>query len=424
MIIAIFGLGYVGFTAMCCLAKEGHQVIGFDVSEKKVNQIKAGISPITEPGVDVLLTQGLEAGLISAHTEIRDHIDRCDMAIVCVGTPSAPDGSHNMTFIAEVTRQIAVAIAGGARRTAPLTVVYRSTIRPGTVAGLIAPILASELGDAFETSVELVYNPEFLRESSAVQDYFDPPKIVIGTADGKPSARMDILNRNISAPTFYVPLGEAELTKFVDNTWHAVKVAYANEIGRICLQLGLSASKVHEIFVADTKLNISSYYMRPGGAFGGSCLPKDVRAMQYIAADCGAHTHLVDSLLRSNDAHKYRLLEQVSRGLQPGASLLVVGLAFKALTDDLRESPNIDLTRGLLQAGFRVSVFDPAIDASKLVGANLGYAYTQIPTLSRMLVDRETAETTFYDRVVLTNATARLLNLATFGDVVDIGSLK
>ncbi|HTO29855.1 MAG TPA: UDP binding domain-containing protein, partial [Pararhizobium sp.] len=177
-------------------------------------------------------------------------------------------------------------------------------------------------------------------------------------------------------------------------------------------------------FVSDTKLNISSYYMRPGGAFGGSCLPKDVRAMQYIAADCGAHTHLVDSLLRSNDAHKYRLLEQVSRGLPPGASLLVVGLAFKALTDDLRESPNIDLTRGLLQAGFRVSVFDPAIDASKLVGANLGYAYTQIPTLSRMLVDRQTAETTVYDRVVLTNATAKLLNLATFGDVIDIGSLK
>lgn len=422
MKIAIFGLGYVGFTAMCCIAKEGHEVIGFDVSEKKVHQINQGISPITEPGVDALLREGLAEGRISAHTEIRNAVDDCDMAIVCVGTPSAPDGSHNMTYIAEVTRQIAAAV--GTRRTSPLTIVYRSTIRPGTVEGLIAPILAAELGDAFERSVELVYNPEFLRESSAIQDYFDPPKIVIGTVDGKPNARMDLLNQNIQAPTFYVHLGESEITKFVDNTWHAVKVAYANEIGRICLQLGLSAKKVHEIFVSDTKLNISPYYTRPGGAFGGSCLPKDVRAMQYIAADCGAHTHLVDSLLRSNEAHKYRLFQHVTGGLAPGAKVLLVGLAFKADTDDLRESPNIDLARGLLREGYKLSVFDPAIDATKLVGANLGYAYTQIPTLSQLLVTKETAEATSYDRVITTNLTYRKLNLEKNGDVVNLNALS
>ncbi len=422
MKIAIFGLGYVGFTAMCCIAKEGHHVIGFDVSEKKVNQINQGIAPITEPGVDVLLREGLEAGRISAHTEIRRHLNECDMAIVCVGTPSAPDGSHNMTYIAEVTRQIAAAV--GQNRTSPLTVVYRSTIRPGTVEGLIAPILAAELGEAFERSIELVYNPEFLRESSAIQDYFDPPKIVIGTVDGKPNARMDLLNQNIKAPTFYVRLGESEITKFVDNTWHAVKVAYANEIGRICLQLGLSAAKVHEIFVSDTKLNISPYYTRPGGAFGGSCLPKDVRAMQYIAADCGAHTHLVDSLLRSNEAHKYRLFQHVTRDLAPGSTVLLVGLAFKAETDDLRESPNIDLARGLLREGYKLSIFDPAIDATKLVGANLGYAYTQIPTLSQLLVSKETAEATTYDRVITTNLTYRKLNLEKNGDIVNLNSLS
>ena len=422
MKIAIFGLGYVGFTAMCCIAKEGHHVIGFDVSEKKVNQINHGIAPITEPGVDALLREGLEAGRINAYTEIRDHLEDCDMAIVCVGTPSAPDGSHNMTYIAEVTRQIAAAV--GKSRRSPLTVVYRSTIRPGTVEGLIAPILAAELGDAFERSVELVYNPEFLRESSAIQDYFDPPKIVIGTVDGKPNARMDLLNQNINAPTFYVHLGESEITKFVDNTWHAVKVAYANEIGRICLQLGLSAKTVHEIFVSDTKLNISPYYTRPGGAFGGSCLPKDVRAMQYIAADCGAHTHLVDSLLRSNEAHKYRLFQHVTRDLAPGSTVLLVGLAFKADTDDLRESPNIDLARGLLRGGYKLSIFDPAIDATKLVGANLGYAYTQIPTLSQLLVSKETAEATTYDRVITTNLTYRKLNLEKNGDIVNLNSLS
>jgi len=422
MKVAIFGLGYVGFTAMCCIAKEGHDVIGFDVSEKKVNQINRGVSPITEPGVDELLTQGLEAGRISAYTEIKHHLEDCDIAIVCVGTPSAPDGAHNMTYIAEVTRQIAAAI--GSKRTSPLTVVYRSTIRPGTVEGLIAPILASELGDAFERSVELVYNPEFLRESSAVQDYFDPPKIVIGTVDGQPSARMDLLNKNLKAPTFYVRLGESEITKFVDNTWHALKVAYANEVGRICMQLGLSAKTVHEIFVSDTKLNISPYYMRPGGAFGGSCLPKDVRAMQFIAADCGAHTHLVDSLLRSNEAHKYRLFEHSTRGLAPGASVLLVGLAFKAHTDDLRESPNIDLARGLLREGYKLSVFDPAIDANKLVGANLGYAYTQIPTLAQLLVSKDVAENTAYDRVIIANDTYRKLDIGRHGDIINLNALS
>lgn len=422
MKVAIFGLGYVGFTAMCCIAKEGHEVIGFDISEKKVNQINRGVSPITEPGVDELLTEGLKAGRISAHTEIKHHLEDCDIAIVCVGTPSAPDGAHNMTYIAEVTRQIAAAI--GKNRTSPLIVVYRSTIRPGTVEGLIAPILASELGSAFERSVELVYNPEFLRESSAVQDYFDPPKIVIGTVDGKPSARMDLLNKNLKAPTFYVHLGESEITKFVDNTWHALKVAYANEVGRICMQLGLSAKKVHEIFVSDTKLNISPYYMRPGGAFGGSCLPKDVRAMQFIAADCGAHTHLVDSLLRSNEAHKYRLFEHSTRGLKPGAAILLVGLAFKAHTDDLRESPNIDLARGLLREGYKLSVFDPAIDANKLVGANLGYAYTQIPTLAQLLVSKEVAEGTAYDRVIIANDTYRKLDIGKYDDIINLNALS
>jgi GDP-mannose 6-dehydrogenase len=422
MKIAIFGLGYVGFTAMCCIAKEGHNVIGFDVNEKKVRQINQGIAPIIEPGVSELLKDGLHDKKIAAFTEIGSQLSDCDMAIVCVGTPSAPDGSHNMTYIAEVTRQISAAV--GEARTSPLTVVYRSTIRPGTVEGLISPIFAAELGADFEDMIELVYNPEFLRESSAIQDYFDPPKIVIGTVDGKPNARMDLLNANIDAPTFYVRLGESEITKFVDNTWHALKVSYANEIGRICLQLGLSATKVHEVFVSDTKLNISPYYMRPGGAFGGSCLPKDVRAMQYIAADCGAHTHLVDSLLRSNEAHKYRLFQYVTHDLAPGSTILLVGLAFKADTDDLRESPNIDLARGLLREGYKLSIFDPAIDATKLVGANLGYAYTQIPTLSHLLVSKETAEATAYDRVIITNLTHKQLNLEKNGDIVNLNALS
>ncbi len=422
MKIAIFGLGYVGFTAACCIASEGHMVVGIDVNEAKVKNIRAGIPPISEPGVQELLADGLRSGLILAATTAGEHLDDCDMAIVCVGTPSAADGAHDMRFIADVSRQIAAAV--NPARARPLTVAYRSTIRPGTIEGLIAPIFGAELGDAASSAIELVYNPEFLREATAVHDYFNPPKIVVGTADALPSANMDILHQNLKVPTFHVGFREAELTKFVDNSWHAMKVAYANEVGRVCMRLGISASQVHEIFISDTKLNISPYYLRPGGAFGGSCLPKDVRALQRIAADCGANTHLVDSLLRSNDAHKRELFEHATAGLAPGASVLLVGLAFKAETDDLRESPNVDLARMLLQAGYVLSIFDPAIDASKLAGANLGYAFMQIPQLEQLLIGQTEAEAGDFDRVLSSNATMKQLRLADNSPVVDLGALK
>ena len=421
MQVVIFGLGYVGFTAACCIASEGHRVIGVDVSEKKVNTILGGVSPIVEPGVEEMLQKGLAAGLIHADTRINGHLNDADLAIVCVGTPSAADGAHDMHYIIEVTRQIAEAV--DPKRTTPLTVAFRSTIRPGTIEDLIQPIFQRQLGDAAGRLVQLVYNPEFLRESSAVQDYFEPPKVVIGTADGKPNATMETLNANIDAPTFYVGYREAEFTKFVDNTWHAVKVSFANEIGRVCLALGIKATQVHEIFKSDTKLNISPYYTRPGGAFGGSCLPKDVRALQYIAADCGANTHLVDSLIRSNEAHKHRLYEYATEGLEAGAKVLLAGLAFKAGTDDLRESPNIDLARKLLAGGFDLDIYDPGIDAQKLVGANLGYAYSRLPTIERILVNKETTGRTSYARVIAANATVNDLDLPAGTDLRDLGTL-
>lgn len=421
MNIVIFGLGYVGFTAACCIASEGRRVIGVDVSERKVDNVNAGRAPIIEPDVQSMLTSALAAGRLSARTTIDDGLDDAAIAIVCVGTPSAPDGSHNMGYIADVTRQIANAV--DPKRREPLTVAYRSTVRPGTMEELIGPIFEAELGPDWGDAVRLVYNPEFLRESSAVKDYFAPPKIVIGTKDGKPDPAMTALNANIDAQTFNVPFREAEFTKFVDNSWHAVKVAFANEIGRVCLNLGMSAKTVHEIFVSDTKLNISDYYTRPGGPFGGSCLPKDVRAFQYIAADTGANTHLVDSLLRSNEAHKHRIFEYAAEGLAPGARVLMAGLAFKAGTDDLRESPNVDLARKLLAAGFSLEIFDPAINADKLIGANLGYAYSRLPSLQRLLVDKPHAESARYDRVLVANATAKALNLPPETDLRDIGHL-
>jgi GDP-mannose 6-dehydrogenase len=418
--VAIFGLGYVGCTAAACITSQGHEVVGIDVSGKKVDLIANGLSPIREPGLDDLLMIAYRQGRLSASVDIGDSLDDCDIAIVCVGTPSGPDGSHNMSYIAQVTRNIADAIKPD--RCKPLTVAYRSTMRPGTTTQIIEPIFRSVLGDRSSELIELVYNPEFLREATAVHDYFNPPKIVVGTLSGEPSRNMEDLHAGIDAPVFHVRIREAEITKFVDNTWHAVKVAFANEIGRICQLLDISATQVHKIFVSDTKLNISPYYTRPGGAFGGSCLPKDVRALQFVSSNIGGSTHLIDSLIRSNEAHKHHQFSQVVKGLAPGATVLIVGLAFKADTDDLRESPAVDLARKLLEAGFIVNAFDPALKPGTLIGQNLGYTYSYLPRFDDLLVDQATAEGTDYDCVVATNCLVETLALRS-SNIINVSTI-
>lgn len=417
MKVAVFGLGYVGCTAAACIGSQGHDVVGIDISAAKVEALNAGRSPIREPGVSEMLAEAHSDGRLSAAIEVGALLDDCDLAIVCVGTPSGPDGAHNMSYIAKVSQQIAAALR--ADRPKPLTVAYRSTMRPGTIDQIIEPIFRSVLGDAADARVELVANPEFLREATAVDDYFHPPKIVIGTRDGEPSATMDALHEGIDAPVFHLKWREAEITKFVDNSWHAVKVAFANEIGRVCQSLGISARTTHQVFVSDTKLNISPYYMRPGNAFGGSCLPKDVRALQYIATDAGANTHLIDSLLRSNEAHKHFQVSRLTTDLPAGARILLVGLAFKAETDDLRESPAVDIARKLLEAGFALDIYDPYVTPEQLVGQNLGYAYAYLPRIDTLLVDKATAEAGDYDLVI---ATSRLLSTLALkpAEIVDV----
>jgi GDP-mannose 6-dehydrogenase len=419
--IAIFGLGYVGTTGAACLLGEGHTVVGVEINERKARAIAAGRSPIVEAGVDALLAQGLKDQRLSVVGTARDAIADAEVAMVCVGTPSAPDGSHNMTDIINVSQQIAAALSELDRAT-PLTVAYRSTMRPGSIEELIAPIFETALGAARKRRVELICNPEFLRESSAVADYMAPPKIVVGTADGKPSARMTELYANIEAPVFVTGYREAEFTKFVDNTFHAVKVAFANEIGRFCVALGIDAPKVHEIFISDDKLNISPYYTRPGGAFGGSCLPKDVRALQFLSDETGASAYLIESLIKSNDAHKRFLYEHATRNLQRGAHVLMVGLAFKPGTDDLREAPQLNLARRLLQNGYRLSILDPAVKPGQLMGQNLGYAFAHLPNLAKLLVSEEIAAATRYDRIIDTNGRAKTLAFGSAA-IVDINTL-
>ena len=420
MHIAVFGLGYVGFTTAVCLAAEGHDIVGVDIQADKVRDANEGRAPIREPGVDLLLRKALERGALACVADGAKALAVCDMAIVCVGTPSLPDGSHDMSHIARVTRQIAEALASFEPR-APLTVVYRSTMRPGAMEGLVTPIfedLAGREGERFE----LVYNPEFLRESSAVEDFFDPPKIVVGTRDAQPNARLAQLNATRKAPTFHTPFREAELTKFVDNAFHALKVAFANEIGRISVKLGVSARIAHDIFVADSKLNISAAYLKPGGAFGGSCLPKDVRALQFLSSEVGANALLIDQLLRTNDAHKHFLFEEASRGLKAGARVLMLGLAFKRQTDDLRESPKVDLARKFLNAGFDLTIYDPWVKVGQLVGHNLGYAYMHLPALTRLLAGKDEVEARDYDLVVDVSGLAGDLRLGG-AKVLDLAAL-
>lgn len=418
MKIAILGLGYVGVTAAACLASQGHEVIGVDPNPTKVEAILAGRSPITEPGVEELIAEARERGLISATAVLDSSLASCELAIVCVGTPSAVDGSHNMTYIAEVSRQIAEVVKSNS--SARLTVAYRSTVRPGTMEELIQPIFNSVLGKDV-CRIELVYHPEFLRESSAIRDYFAPPKVVIGTKTGERCVALDTINEGIDAPLFYVKYRESEITKFVDNAFHAVKTTFANEIGRICSKLGISAAEVHRIFISDTKLNISPYYLRPGGAFGGSCLPKDVRALQHISRTSGGFTHLIDSLLVSNDAHKSFLFDYVVQGLPHGAKILLMGIAFKNESDDLRESPNVDLARMLLTAGYRLSIFDPFVTPQNLMGQNLG-VLSNSPFIRELLVQQEVIESTSWDLVIDTRSVAGNYSLDA-NRIIDINRL-
>ncbi len=397
MQIAIYGLGYVGLTAAGCLTKQGHQVIGVDISADKVAKINRGEAPIAEPGLDALIENAILERKLRALTSLGTELNDCQIALVCVGTPSGPDGAHNMGHVAEVSRQIASAIFP--ERKEPLTVIYRSTMKPGTVEELIYPIFLDILGDAIAL-VDLVYNPEFLRESVAITDFFSPPKIVVGTKDGKPSSAVEKMNVGIEAPVFYTSYREAELTKFVDNTFHALKVSFANEIGRICMGLDISAEVVHRIFVSDTKLNISPYYLRPGGAFGGSCLPKDVRALQYLSATLGADTAVIDALMKTNEAHKRFLYDYCIKGLPEKASILMIGLAFKPDSDDLRESPNLDIARSLVQAGYNLEIYDESLRPSALLGQNLGHGYVTLPNFGKLLVSKERVMAMQYDRVI------------------------
>ena len=354
--ISVFGIGYVGVVSAACLARDGHSVIAVDVDPGKIKSINAGQTPIVENGLDELIAKAVADGLLEATDDVQYAIDNTEVSFVAVGTPSAPDGSVGLVYVDDVCKNIGAALKN---KDGYHSVVIRSTIVPGSCEGTCIPTLERESGKTAGTDFGMGYYPEFLRESTAIEDYYDPGLIVFGALDDGTAQILSDLNKDLPCDINVVDLRTAEMVKYCSNTWRAVKVTYANEIGNIAKACGLDGQKVMSILTSDTKAIISPYFMRPGFAFGGSCLPKDVRALRHLAREKGIKAHLLEATLEANEAQIQRAEEMVAKS---GAKEVgFVGVAFKPGTDDLRESPLATLAGRLIDKGIEVKIFDPYV---------------------------------------------------------------
>ncbi|MBV6319945.1 nucleotide sugar dehydrogenase [Duganella violaceipulchra] len=401
MKISIFGLGYVGAVSAGCLASDGHAVIGVDPNETKVALINQGHTPIIEKDIGEMIAATVKSGLLRATTDVRDAVLNSDMSLICVGTPSQLNGNLDLSHVRKVCEQIGAAIKD---KDAFHVVVARSTMLPGSMSSVVIPTLEAASGKKAGVDFGVCNNPEFLREGTAVYDYYHPPKTVIGESDEKAGAMLVELYAKMEAPLVRTNVETAEMVKYTDNTWHAVKVAFANEIGNICKAVGIDGHKVMEIFCQDTKLNLSSYYMKPGFAFGGSCLPKDVRALTYKARSLDLELPLLNSILPSNE-------KQVAKGLKmimdKGARKVgILGFSFKAGTDDLRESPLVDVIEHLLGKGYELKLYDKNVNLAALTGANQDYILNHIPHISKLMVNSMDEVLAFADTIVIGNGAA------------------
>ncbi len=380
--ISVFGVGYVGVVAAACLARDGHQVIAVDVDPGKIDSINRGISPIVEKGLDTLIAEVVAQGRLTATADVQHAIDHSEASFVCVGTPSAADGSVGLKYVRGVCQQIGVALS---RKAQFHSVVIRSTIVPGSCEGTCIPVLESASGKVAGRDFGMGYYPEFLRESTAIEDYDDPGLIVFGTLDQPTADFLHGLNKDLPCTINAVDLRTAEMVKYTSNTWRAVKVTFANEIGNIAKSCGLDGQTVMEILCSDEKVAMSKYFMRPGFAFGGSCLPKDVRALRHLAAVNKTPAHLLNAVLEANEAQIARAEAMVE---EAGAGKVgFVGISFKAGTDDLRESPLAELAARLIARGKQVDIYDPFVfEAYAAQNSTAGRGNAVIPDLADRLV--------------------------------------
>ncbi len=380
MRLSIFGIGYVGCVSAACFAKEGHNVIGVDVNKTKVDMINEGKSPIIETGLPDLLADVVSSNHLSATIDSAKAVVDSDVSLICVGTPSNANGSLDLRYVTRVCEEIGAALKHKRERH---VVVIRSTMLPGTIAGVVIPTLEEHSGKRAGVDFGICINPEFLREGTSLKDFYAPPFTLIGADDEETAAVVRGLYSTIDAPVFVTAVKTAEMVKYVSNCFHALKVGFANEVGNICKALNIDSHEVMDVFCQDTKLNLSSYYLKPGFAFGGSCLPKDLRAINYKAKQVDVEAPILSSILISNKQQIERAIEMV---LATGKKRVgILGFSFKAGTDDLRESPMVTMIEALIGKGLQLLIYDRDVSLARLVGANKEYIERQIPHIAQLM---------------------------------------
>jgi len=382
MDISVFGLGYVGTVSAGCLANEGHSVIGVDPIQTKVDLINQGKSPIIEKDIDAIIEKSVNSGKLLAITDTVEAVHETEISFICVGTPSQLNGNLDLKYVRRVCEKIGLALK---YKSKGHIVVIRSTVLPGTVRNIIIPTLEEHSGKKVGVDCCVCSNPEFLREGTAVYDFYNPPKTVIGEIDKESGDTLASIYKKIDAPLLRVTVEIAEMVKYVDNAWHALKVGFANEIGNVCKKIGVDGHKIMDIFCQDTKLNISPYYMKPGFAFGGSCLPKDLRALTYKGRTLDLDLPILNNILPSNE-------RQIENGIQlviekGNKNVGVLGFSFKAGTDDLRESPVVELIERLIGKGYDIRLYDRNVNLASLVGTNKDYLLKHIPHITKLMVE-------------------------------------
>jgi len=415
--VAVFGMGYVGCVTAACLSRDGHQVIGVDVDQGKIASLEAGVPPVSEPGLAELIANEVSSGRLRATCDVAQAVEQSEMALVAVGTPSAADGSVETRALERVMHSLGEALRSVNR---PYTVVVRSTLLPGILEDRLAPILEKSTGCELGGSITLCNHPEFLRETTAIRDYDRPPFILVGASETDSAQKVFELYEKIEAERLTVDTRTAALVKYACNAFHALKVSFANEIGTLARQFGADGQEVMRLLCKDTRLNVSPAYLRPGYAFGGSCLPKDVRALVRFAQQQAIDTALLNAIVPSNEAHIERSMAMIR---EAGCRRIgLAGLSFKAGTDDLRESPLVILAESLLGRGYELKIYDPGVHLTRLVGRNLAYVDTHLPHLAALLVDDAGELVRHAELLVLGTDVANGIDWQTLftGDIIDL----
>lgn len=425
MDIGIFGLGYVGCVSLGCLAQQGHNVIGVDINQKKVDLINSGKATIVEKDIDQIIKEQVSLKNIKASTDFNDAVLNSDISIIAVGTPSSHDGKLNLEYIYRVAKNIGIAID---KKKSFHTIVIRSTVIPGT-ADEVAKIIENNSNKIYELDFSIIVNPEFLREGTSIYDYYNPPITVIGSSNIKSKEIISSIYKDLPGELVLIDIRTAEILKYVNNSFHALKVSFANEVGNICKELSIDSQKVMEILCMDKKLNISSYYLKPGFAYGGSCLPKDLKAFQKLSKDQGLDSYLINSISISNEYQIQKSIELIKSFKLKKIGFM--GLSFKAGTDDLRNSPTLNVIDKLLNDNYEILIYDKNVQEAKLMGSNKKFFEHEIPEISDLIINDIRSLISNSELIVIANKEKEFENLLknindkTIVDLVYLGdSLK